>query len=270
MANEVFTGYVVDNYDAYFAAIDNFSTALTPTVAKVDAAIKAVNTKVTEEAAVAAVNEAKTPAELNAALANEVFEGYVVANYDAYFAEVGTGLQFPGDLADVAAVDAAIKAVNAAEADHVSMELICDTPEFTATEPDLFEVDIVANDDKGKIVKLYITLPDELFAGDEATPPPTVGTIDFISVDPLTGDLVTIPLYGDLGPDGASTDYVNIIGPDDGFPLINETVYFKVLLQPEAVGIHIVEVEVKTYSAIPGYVPKTLYEDSIFVKVVGK
>ena len=64
------------------------------------------------DAAVAAVNAATTSVALNAALANAAFTDYDPANYDAYFASA----EFTGLLADVAAVDDAILAVNAADA----------------------------------------------------------------------------------------------------------------------------------------------------------
>ena len=112
LANTAFTGYVAANSADYFTNIALFSATLTPTVATVNVAIKAVNTAATAATAVAAVNAALTPAALNAALANAAFTGYAAVNYLAYPVASFSTILTP----TVAAVDAAILVINTAEA----------------------------------------------------------------------------------------------------------------------------------------------------------
>jgi len=86
LANDAFKDYDTANDTAYVTAVADFITVAD--VAAVNTAIAAVNTEVTEAAvaaAVAAINTATTTAALNEALDNDAFEGYVAANYDAYF-----------------------------------------------------------------------------------------------------------------------------------------------------------------------------------------
>jgi len=92
LANAAFTGYTAANDAAYVAAAVASSFSAVTTVTAVNTAVTTVNTAQTAivtAAAVAAVNAATTAAALNTALANAAFTGYVAANYDAYFVNIG-------------------------------------------------------------------------------------------------------------------------------------------------------------------------------------
>ena len=135
--------------------------------------------------------------------------------------------------------------------DYEPMELIYDELEFTAGDITLFEIDIVANDDVGKMVRAYLTLPAGLLVDG--------GTADFLYIH--EGVEYPKPLEG-----GVRTQ----IGELNGSPLINQTLYFRV--EFFKVGIYEAKVELETYyPAHPDWDEDdcTLYEDSILVKVVG-
>ncbi|MBA7589150.1 hypothetical protein ES708_31226 [subsurface metagenome] len=227
------TDYTTESWTAYQLVVAANVVTAQNTQAEVNTATLAIMTaqgdlvsvaEIEAAAAVAAVNEAETSVELNAALANEVFEGYDVDNYDAYFASLPT--LFTGSLADVAAVDAVIEAVNTAEADHVDMEIKVDMPIFEVdvsesgppvgiTSP--FTIEVVANDDVDKEkVLFFLTLPE----GHDASPP--IYTIVYWE-DTIPGWVNLIEL-----PEGLYDEETGeVIFGGVGGPLIDEVLLFK-------------------------------------------